>query len=131
MYKLMLMMYVAVKRSLWNEYLIGFFIIVVFYSYTQSFVDCIASRYRWYEDKTTKYDPLSLPICFNYILTSTILSHSARVVHSTSHSVVTLRERPTLGPYESFPDVLLRPGVRRTYLVRPIRTRRLFYVRDE
>ena len=29
-------------------------------------------------------------------------THSAGVVHSTSHSVVMLRGRPTLGPYESF-----------------------------
>ena len=41
-------------------------------------------------------------------------THSARVVHSTSYSDVTLRGRPNLGPNESFPDVLLRPSVRRT-----------------
>ena len=39
--------------------------------------------------------------------------HSERVVHSTSHSDVTLRGRPSFGPYVSLPDVLLRPGVRR------------------
>ena len=39
-----------------------------------------------------------------------IATHSARVVQSTSHLVVTLRGRSTLGPYESFPDVLLRVG---------------------
>ena len=32
----------------------------------------------------------------------------------TSYSDVTSRGRPTLGPYESFPDVILRPVVRRT-----------------
>ena len=50
--------------------------------------------------------------------------HSARVVHSTSYSDVTSRGRPDFGPYVSFPDVLLRPGVRRTSLVRLIRTQR-------
>ena len=53
-----------------------------------------------------------------------VFTHSARVVHSTSLSDATLRGRPTLGPYESFPDVLLRPVVRRTSFVRQIRTRR-------
>ena len=40
------------------------------------------------------------------------ITHSARVVHSTSYSDVTSRGRPNLGPYVSCPDVLLRPGVR-------------------
>ena len=48
--------------------------------------------------------------------------HSASVVHSTSYSDVTSRGRPNLGPYVSFPDVLLRSGVRRTLFVRSIRT---------
>ena len=39
-----------------------------------------------------------------------LVSHSARVVHSTSYSDVTSRGRPALGPYESFPDVLIRRG---------------------
>ena len=42
------------------------------------------------------------------------MTHSAKVVHGTSFSDVTLRGRPTLGPYKSFQDVFLRPGVRRT-----------------
>ena len=50
--------------------------------------------------------------------------HSARVVNSTSLSDVTLWGPPTLGPYERFPDVLLRPDIRRTLFVRLIRTRR-------
>ena len=55
------------------------------------------------------------------------LSHSARVVHSASHSNVTLRGRPTSCPYESFQDVVLRPGVRRTQFVRPTRRCIVFY----
>ena len=51
-------------------------------------------------------------------------THLARVAHSTSYSDVMSRGRPNLGPYVSFPDVLLRPGVRITPFVRPIRTRR-------
>ena len=42
------------------------------------------------------------------------LTYSARVVQSPSHLVVKLRGRPTLGPYKSFTDVLLRLVVRRT-----------------
>ena len=38
------------------------------------------------------------------------VTHSARVVHSTSHLDVTLRERPSLCPYVSFPDVLYVPA---------------------
>ena len=53
-----------------------------------------------------------------------VLTHSARVIHNTFYSDVTSRGRPNLGPYVSFPDVLLRPDVRRTSFVRPIRTRR-------
>ena len=49
------------------------------------------------------------------------LLHSARVIHSTSHSDVALRGRPTFGPYDSFADVLLRIGIRRM----------LFYVCDK
>ena len=56
----------------------------------------------------------------------TILTHSARVVHSTSYSDVT--SRPSLGPYVSFLDVLLRPGVRRTSSVGRIKTRRQYDV---
>ena len=53
------------------------------------------------------------------------LTPTARVVHSTSYSDVTSRGRPNLGPYVIFPDVLIRPGVRRTSFVRPIRPRRI------
>ena len=38
------------------------------------------------------------------------ITHSARVVHRTSHSDVTSRGRPALGPYVSFPDVLYVPA---------------------
>ena len=51
-----------------------------------------------------------------------VVSHSARVVHSTSFSDVTSRGWPNLGPFVSFPDVLLRPGVRRTLFQRATRT---------
>ena len=51
-------------------------------------------------------------------------SHSAMVVHSTSHSDLTFRGRPTLGPHKSLPDVIVRLGVRRTQFARQARTRR-------
>ena len=52
------------------------------------------------------------------------LAFSARVIHSTFNKDVTLKEIPTLGQYESFPDDLLCPGVRTTYFLRPTQTRR-------
>ena len=68
------------------------------------------------------FHPLQLRLHRFCLITQT---HSVRVVHSTSYSDATLRGRPTLGPYKKiFPDVLLRPVVRRTLYVRPIRTRR-------
>ena len=49
---------------------------------------------------------------------------SARVVHSTSHSDVTLKGRPTSDPYESFPGVsYVLASIERNF-VRPTRTRR-------
>ena len=50
------------------------------------------------------------------------ISHSTRVVNRTSHLDVSWRGRHTLGPNESYPDVLLRSGVCRMLLVRPTRT---------
>ena len=55
-----------------------------------------------------------------------ILKHPTRQGSSKVRlfSDVTSRGRPYLGPCVSFPDVFLRPGVRRTSFVRPSRTRR-------
>ena len=53
-----------------------------------------------------------------------VVYHSARIVHGTSYSDVTSRERPNLGPYVNFLDTCLRPSVRRTSFVRSIRTPR-------
>ena len=50
--------------------------------------------------------------------------YQKHVVNSTSYLDVTSRGRPNLYPYVSFPDVLLRTGVRLTLFVRSIRTRR-------
>ena len=72
------------------------------------------------ENRNRQWESLVLYKCPGY----TKGTHSARVVLSTSYSDVTSRWRPNLGPYVSFPDVILRPGVRRTLFVRPIRTRR-------
>ena len=43
-------------------------------------------------------------------------SHLARVVHSTSYSDLTLRGRPTFGPYESNSDALFCPVKRNLYV---------------
>ena len=52
-----------------------------------------------------------------------VVSNSTRVVHSPSHSDVTLIGRPTLGPYDAFPDVVLGTGVCRKLSLRQTRRR--------
>ena len=59
-----------------------------------------------------------------YLLYIDILkSHSGRVVHSASHTDVTSRGWPTLGPFESFPDVRHGRDVDVTSFPRPRRIR--------